>query len=127
MSGSDASDLVHALERAQRRLRSLLGLRAAIAPFRAALEVEEDPAEGVRHLLALWRPCQDRLDRVLDVVGSDLPQAVRLRAVGWEIEGHLLDEAQDRAGLADAADALAQVCEALLPVSYTHLTLPTKA
>ncbi len=96
------------------RLRRLTLLRAALAPFRAALRIDGGGAEGRRHLLALWRPCQDRFDLLLEVLPSDLPYAVRLHLLRQEVEGHLLDEMYSHTALVEAIDALDQVCEALL-------------
>lgn len=96
------------------RLCRLTLLRAALTPFRAALRIDEEGAEGRRHLLALWRPCQDGFDLLLEVLPPDLPSAVRLHLLRQEIEGHLLDEVYSHTALVEAIEALEQVCEALL-------------
>lgn len=96
------------------RLHRLTRLRAALAPFHAALRADVGGAEGRRHLLALWRPCQDWMDLLLEALPADLPHAVRLHLLRHEVEGHLLDEMYSQAALVEATDALEQVCEALL-------------
>ncbi|HEY76766.1 MAG TPA: hypothetical protein G4O00_11410 [Thermoflexia bacterium] len=96
------------------RLRRLTRLRVALAPFHAALWADGEGAEGKRHLLTLWRPCQDWMDLLLEVLPADLPHAVRLHLLRREVEGHLLDEMYSYAALVEATDALEQVCEALL-------------
>jgi len=102
------------LEEIDRRLHRLLALRAALAPFRAALRADEQGPGERRHLLALWRPCQERMDLLLDATPEALHLAVQLRLLRREVEGHLLDEVPSPTALADAAEALEQVCEGLL-------------
>jgi len=102
------------LERISRRLRHLVGLRAALAPFRATLHVlreELQEPEARRRLLALWRPCQEQLDLLLDDARHSQDWAVRLRLLRQEMEGNLLDEMYSPAALGDLADTFDQACE----------------
>lgn len=99
----------------ERVSRLLLGLRAALDVYRATLQVRDDEdreAERRRELLMLWRPCQERLDQLLDVLpeGSAGP----FRLLRQEIEDGLLDDPPCLLALADALDALDHACEGLL-------------
>jgi hypothetical protein len=97
------------------RLHHLLGLRTAFAPFRAALERHTDPThEGWerRQLLSLWRPCQARLDQLLDYATPGMKWASWLDLLRQELEGNLVDERYSPAALADVAGGFEQACEA---------------
>lgn len=95
------------------QLRRLLALRAALTAFVAALSGEQ-PRVEIRHLLGLWRLCQERLDLLLEGMPPDDPYQARLRLLAREVEGHLLDERPSAAALRDAADGLEHQCELLL-------------
>ncbi|HEC33556.1 MAG TPA: hypothetical protein ENI37_02430 [Chloroflexi bacterium] len=102
------------LEVISRCFQRLIGLRAALAPFRATLQTlaerVQEP-EGRRQLLALWRPCQERLDLLLDTAPKN---AVRIHLLRQEVEDNLLDEVYSPVALTDLMDAFDQACEALL-------------
>ncbi|MBN1177645.1 MAG: hypothetical protein JXD18_00405 [Anaerolineae bacterium] len=100
-----------------RLLERIVEVRAAFAPFcatvRAREELLEDP-QVWRRLSALWRPCQERLDLLLDVAVPRPDWAVELDGLRRELEGGVLDEAHSPAALEDAADAFDGACERLL-------------
>jgi hypothetical protein len=101
------------LSQVSRRLNYLVRLRSAFAPFRTAVESLKEPTletEDRRRLLTLWRPCQRRLDRLLDL-GAAGPGLDPLRQ---EIEDSLRDEVVSLPALVDLAAAFDQACEALL-------------
>jgi len=115
MSGDGSAQV--RLEEIARRLGYLLGLRAALAPFRLTLRALRDQAqrpEGRRQLLALWLPCQERLDLLLDAAGHGAPWAARLRLLRQEVEDSFLDEEYNLAALDDLVDAFEHACETLL-------------
>lgn len=96
------------------RLHYLLGLRTAFAPFRTALERHSDPShEGWerRQLLSLWRPCQARLDLLLDHTSPRAAWATHLDLLRQELEGNLVDEAYSTRALTDVAGGFEQACE----------------
>ncbi len=102
-------------EKPLRRLQSLLGLGAALHVYRTTLQVLGEQAlqpDQRRELLTLWRPCQERLDALLDT----LPAAAAgpLRLLRQEIEDGLLDDPPSLSAIADALDALEQACECML-------------
>lgn len=110
-------------EAGERVFRLLPGLRAALEVYRATLRVLGDAArepERRRELLMLWRPCQERLDALLDV----LPErsAGRFRLLRQEIEDGLLDDPPCLQAVADALDALGHACEDLLTCSFYQRT-----
>lgn len=93
----------------------LLGLIAALDVYRATLQMLGEEArepERRRELLILWRPCQERLDHLLDVLPAS--GAGPLRLLRQEIEDGLLDDPLSWPALADALDALSHACETLL-------------
>ena len=99
-------------EKPLRHLQSLLGLRAALHVYRTTLQVLGEQARGPdrrRELLTLWRPCQERLDSLLDALPAE--SAGPLRLLRQEIEDGLLD---DPPSLPAIADALEQACERTL-------------
>jgi hypothetical protein len=101
-------------EKPLRHLQSLLGLRAALHVYRTTLQVLGEQARGPdrrRELLTLWRPCQERLDGLLDALPPK--SAGPLRLLRQEIEDGLLDDPPSLPAIADALDALEQACEAL--------------
>lgn len=98
-----------------RHLRWLLGLRAALHVYRTTLQVLGDRArepDQRRGLLILWRPCQERLDSLLDALPAE--SAGPLRLLRQEIEDGLLDDPPSLPAIADALDALEQACERML-------------
>lgn len=102
-------------EKPLRHLQSLPGLCAALHVYRTTLQVLGEQArepDRRRELLTLWRPCQERLDSLLDT----LPEASAgpLRLLRQEIEDGLLDDPPCLSALADALDALQQACEHML-------------
>ena len=103
------------LEQVSRRLTDLLRFRSALAPFRAAVDSLGDAApqpEERRQLLTLWRPCQRRLDRLLDS-GGDCG-AARLDPLRQAVEDSLRDEVISMPALVELAAAFDQAGEALL-------------
>jgi hypothetical protein len=105
------------LEKVSHYLRYLVELRAALAPFRATLQVLGDKVcepEARRQLLSLWRPCQERLDWLLDTAPRISSRMAHLRLLRQEMEGSLLDEMYNLAALNDLADAFDQACEVML-------------
>lgn len=98
-----------------RRLRLVMGVQAALDVFRTTLQVWGEralEADRRRELLALWLPCQKRLDDLLDVLPAG--PAGPLRLLRQEIEDGLLDDPPSLPALADSLDALNQACESLL-------------
>jgi hypothetical protein len=105
------------LEEISHRLHHLLGLRAALAPFQVSLETLGEQVlapEERRQLLALWRPCQEQIDRLLETAPGDRSWVARIRLLRQEVEGNLLDELYSPTALADLAEAFDQTCEILL-------------
>jgi hypothetical protein len=97
-----------------RGVQALPGLRAALHVYRTTLQVLGEQAwEPQRRweLLTLWRPCQERLDQLLDALPLQL--AGPLRLLRQEIEDGLLDDPPSLPAIADALDALEQSCESL--------------
>lgn len=102
-------------EKPLRHLQSLLGLRAALHVYRTTLQVLGEQArepDRRRELLTLWRPCQERLDSLLDTLPAE--SAGPLRLLRQEIEDGLLDDPPCVPAIADALDALEQACEHML-------------
>ena len=102
-------------EKPLRHLQSLLGLRAALHVYRTTLQVLGEQArepDRRRELLTLWRPCQERLDSLLDTLPAE--SAGPLRLLRQEIEEGLLDDPPSPLAIADALDALEQACERML-------------
>jgi uncharacterized membrane protein YccC len=102
-------------EKPLRHLQPLLGLRAALHVYRITLQVLGEQARDSdqrRELLTLWRPCQERLDSLLDTLSA--ASAGPLRLLRQEIEDGLLDDPPSLPAIADALDALEQICERLL-------------
>ncbi len=102
-------------EKPLRHLQSLLGLRAALHVYRTTLQVLGEQArepDRRRELLTLWRPCQERLDSLLDTLPAE--SAGPLRLLRQEIEDGLLDDPPCLLAIADALDALEQTCEHML-------------
>lgn len=98
-----------------RHLQSLLGLRAALHVYHTTLQVLGAQAwepDRQRGLLTLWRPCQERLDSLLDTLPAE--SAAPLRLLRQEIEDGLLDDPPSLPAIADALDALEQACERML-------------
>lgn len=96
------------------RLHHLLALRTAFAPFQAALKRHISPIpEGWerRQLLSLWRPCQTRLDLLLDHVPLQAEWAIHLDLLRQELEGNLVDDTYSPGALADVASGFEQACE----------------
>jgi len=94
--------------------QALPGLRAALHVYRTTLQVLGEQAwepERRRELLILWRPCQERLDGLLDALPPKL--AGLLRLLRQEIEDGLLDDPPSLPAITDALDALEQACETL--------------
>lgn len=105
------------LEGISRRLHHLLGLRAALAPFRISLETLGEQVlapEERRQLLALWRPCQEQIDRLLEAAPDQRGWGERIRLLRQEVEGNLLDELYSPTALTDLAEAFDQTCEIIL-------------
>ncbi|MGB9872182.1 MAG: hypothetical protein ACPLYD_11030 [Anaerolineae bacterium] len=101
-------------EKSLRYLPSLLGLRAALHVYRTTLQVLGEQArepDRRREWLTLWRPCQERLDSLLDTLPREA--AGPLRLLRQEIEDGLLDDPPCLPAIADALDALEQACESL--------------
>jgi hypothetical protein len=99
------------------RLHNLIGLRAALDPFRSSiriLETSSQDAEARRRLLALWRPCQARLDLLLDSLLTDSVWDGRLRLLRQEMEDTLMDEVYSFQALTELTEALDQACEGVL-------------
>ncbi|MBC7228686.1 MAG: hypothetical protein H5T61_15875 [Thermoflexales bacterium] len=95
-----------------RHLQPLLGLCAALHVYRTTLQVLGEQAwepDRRRELLTLWRPCQERLDALLDVLPAE--SAGPLRLLRQEIEDGLLDDPPCLPAITDALDALEQACE----------------
>jgi len=102
------------IEEFTRDLQALPGLRAALHVYRTTLQVLGEQAwepQRRRELLTLWRPCQERLDGLLDALPPKL--AGPLRLLRQEIEDGLLDDPPSLPVIADALDALEQACETL--------------
>jgi hypothetical protein len=100
------------LRQIARRLEEIVALRAAFAPFLATLRARSDrlhQAGEWRQLLPLWRPCQARVDCLLDAAG-----AASLHILRQEMEDTLVEEAHHPAALVDLAGAFDQACEDLL-------------
>ena len=105
------------LEQVSRRLTDLLRFRSALAPFRAAVDSLGDAApqpEERRQLLTLWRPCQRRLDRLLDAIAAEAGRGAGLDPLRQEVEDSLRDEVISVAALVELTAAFDQACEALL-------------
>ncbi|MDW8069120.1 MAG: hypothetical protein RML46_09420 [Anaerolineae bacterium] len=93
----------------------LLGLIAAVDVYRATLQMLGEEArepERRRELLVLWRPCQEYLDHLLDILPAGWTGPLRL--LRQEIEDGLLDDPLIPSALTDALDALSHACETLL-------------
>jgi hypothetical protein len=108
---------VSRLEAVSACLHHLLGFRAALACFGDSLQTLGDKVQdpmGRRHLLALWRPCQERLDLLLEAVVQCGSWSSRLTTLRHEVEDTLIDEAYNPAALIDLAAAFEQACEGLL-------------
>lgn len=102
-------------EAVTRHRPALIGLRAALHVYRSTLQILGERAQEPdrrRELLTLWRPCQERLDHLLD--GLPAESAVPLRLLRQEIEDGLLDDPPSLPAIADALDALDHACETLL-------------
>lgn len=100
-----------------RCLTHLLRLRSAFAPFRATVESlgrEALETEDRRQLLTLWRPCQRRLDRLLDATAGEAGRGAGLDPLRQEVEDSLRDEVISVAALVELTAAFDQACEALL-------------
>ncbi len=98
-----------------RYLQPLLGLRAALRVYRATLQMLGEQAwepDQRRELLTLWRPCQERLDSLLDTLPAEW--AGPLRLLRQEIEDGLLDDPPSLPAITDALDGLEQACEGML-------------
>lgn len=98
-----------------RCLAELLRFRSAFAPFLAAVDSLGNGApepEERRQLLALWRPCQRRLDQLLDT-GADCG-APSLDPLRQAVEDSLRDEVISAPALVELAAAFDQAGEALL-------------
>lgn len=113
-----ASDWPRAqLQEVGHRFHHLLALRAALASFRITLQAlgpaVQEP-EGRRQALASWRPCQERLDRLLDRATEGQDWAYQMRLLRQDVEDTLLDEVYHPAALADLTEAFDQACEVLL-------------
>jgi len=105
------------LEAISLRLRGLIGLRAALASFQSVLQATSEQAqepEGRRQLLALWRPCQERIDQVAEAAPKQAGPAAGLRLLRQEVEDSLLDDGYNASALIDLVGAFNQTCEALL-------------
>ena len=105
-------------------LHHLVGFRAALACFGDSLQVLGDQVQdpiGRRHLLTLWRPCQERLDLLLEAAVLCGTWSSRLITLRHEVEDTLIDEAYNPAALIDLAAAFDQACEGLL--IHLELTL----
>lgn len=105
------------LREISRRLQHLLALRAAFTPFQATIWAQGERLHepgGRRQLLVLWRPCQERLDLLLDTAAHRPAWAAHLHLLRQEVEDSLLDELCSPIALADLASAFDQACEALL-------------
>lgn len=105
------------LEGISHRLHNLIGLRAALAPFRSSIHILEEPsqdADARRRLLALWRPCQARLDLLLDSPLTDSVWNGHLRLLRQEMEDTLMDEVYSFRALTELTEALDQACEGVL-------------
>ncbi len=103
------------VEPSPRPIRSLLGLRAALHVYRTTIQVLGEQArepDRRRELLTLWRPCQERLDALTDVLPVE--SAGLLRLLRQEIEDGLLDDPPSLPAIADALDALEEACEQIL-------------
>ncbi len=96
-----------------RLLRALLYLRSALTPFQADLQALACAAEeDVRpSLLMLWRPCQERIDQLLDVAPPGIPWAVQLRLLGQEMADSLIDEIHNLTALLELTQALEEAAE----------------
>ncbi len=95
-----------------RPFQLLPGLCAALHVYRTTLQVLGEQAgepDRRRELLTLWRPCQERLDVLLDTLPA--ASAGPLRLLRQEIEDGLLDDPPSLPAIADALDALEQACE----------------
>lgn len=117
VEGESVKDQQMQMKEIVSRLRHLMGFRAALAPFRAtlhALDARIEEPEGRRSLLILWRPCQERLDLLLDVTPQNQSWAVQMRLLREEIEDTLLDESYNPSALKDLIESLDQVCEGFL-------------
>jgi len=105
------------LARIARHLHHAMDLRAALAPFQITLhQLEEQGQEpdGRRQILTLWRPCQERLDRLLEVAQPQPDWVHQLRLLRQEMEDNLLDQAYSPLALIDLTDAFDEACEILL-------------
>lgn len=96
-----------------RLLRALLYLRAALTPFRADLQALAGTATEDVHpsLLLLWRPCQERIDQLLDVAPEGAAWALQVRLLGQEMADNLIDETHDLAALLELTQALEEATE----------------
>jgi hypothetical protein len=97
-------------------LRHLLALRAAFAPFCAAVQARGAStvgSEGRRRLLTLWRPCQRRLDALLDEIPGTM-WATRLRLLRQDLESGLREEVYSPHALADLVGAFDHTFESWL-------------
>nr|BAL56611.1 hypothetical protein HGMM_F41E03C22 [uncultured prokaryote] len=105
-----------------RRFRALVGLRSALHVYRTTLQVLGERARETdrrRELLTLWRPCQERLDQLLDTLPAKW--AGPLRLFRQEIEDGLLDDPPCLSAIADALDGLDYACEMLWMSDDTDL------
>lgn len=95
--------------------RRILGARAALDVFRTALLVTGEQwlkMDRRVELLALWLPCQERLDHLLDALPAG--RSGLLRLLRQEIEDGLLDDSPSLPALVDSLDGLDQAFELLL-------------
>ena len=105
------------LEQISQGLHRLLALRAALTSFQLslrALEGQVEEPESRRHLLAMWRPCQERLDRLLDVVAPVATWTGHIGLLRQEMEDSLIDEAYIPGALDELTAAFDQACEEAL-------------
>ena len=104
-------------ETVARLLHHTVRLLTALAPFQAAvraLDVGSHTPGARRRLLSMWRPCQARLDLLLDDPAAPADQALRLNLLRQELEDNLLEEVYNIAALTDLADAFEQAGMAVL-------------
>lgn len=116
-------------------------LLTAFSPFHANLralgDAQAGPADG-RALLQGWRPCQTRVDRLVDFERSvehiHIPHrqgreaasrpdwGTRIAVLRREVEDRLIEEAWSTEGLLDLADEFNQTCESYLGFSDRELS-----
>lgn len=96
-----------------RLLRALLYLRAALTPFRADLQALAGAAAENVHpsLLLLWRPCQERIDQLLDAAPEGTAWASQIRLLGQEMADNLIDETHNLVALLELTQALEEAAE----------------